>query len=160
VRQPEGVAPLRFGLAIRAAHMKESPCCIFFGTLRFGLKHPAGNARLAGLLGNFDPYTQWLGAMSETAKHRPLICLLVRLLGVYFIVEGVAGLLGNGIDCWMQWRYASEWGTPFQGGYVLGWTIAAVLYLGAGLIFIFKNRIVVDAIFHEDIGGSSGDRGT
>ena len=94
--------------------------------------------------------------MTDLIKHQPLICLLVRLLGVFFVVEGVVGLIGNGIDCWAQWRYASEWDMPFAGGYALAWTIASSVSFAAGLILIFKSKIALDAIFHETIGDDAG----
>lgn len=98
--------------------------------------------------------------MSSQPKHHDLIRLLVRLVGVFFVVDGVAGLIGNGIDCILQWRTASEFQMPFQGGYALAWTVASFFYLAAGLVLIFKSKIALDAIFHETIDDASIDRGT
>ena len=94
--------------------------------------------------------------MSDLLKHQPLIRLLVRLLGIFFVVDGITGLIGNGIDCIIQWQQAAEYQIEFQGGYALAWTIASAFYLAAGLILIFKSKIAVDAIFHETINSGDG----
>jgi len=81
--------------------------------------------------------------------YRPLMRLLVRLLGVYFVVEGVAALLGHGIDLVAQAKYTREMGIPFASWYALGWTLAAGFLVLAGLLLIFKSSIALDAIYYE-----------
>jgi len=97
--------------------------------------------------------------MSNLSKHHDLLRLLVRLVGVFFVVDGVAGLIGNGIDCVLHWQDASEYDMPFQGGYALAWTVASAFYLAAGLVLIFKSKIALDAIFHEAIADDTEDVG-
>lgn len=88
---------------------------------------------------------------NETQQHRPLMRLLVRLLGIFFTIDGIAGLTGNGIDLWQQYRVAKEYDMPFSGGYPLAWAIASAVLLAFGLLLIFKSRIAMDALYHETI---------
>ena len=87
----------------------------------------------------------------ELNQHRPLMRLLVRLLGLFFVIDGVVGLVGNGIDLLQQFRIANEYDMPFPGGYALAWTIASAVALAAGLILIFKSQVALDALYHEKI---------
>lgn len=87
----------------------------------------------------------------EAHEYRPLMRLLVRLLGVFFAIDGIVGLIGNGIDLWQQYRVAQEYDMPFSGGYALGWTIASAAALAAGLLLIFKSGIAMDALYHESL---------
>lgn len=89
---------------------------------------------------------------NETNQHRPLMLLLVRLLGIFFTIDGFVGLIGNGIDLWQQYRVANEYDMPFNGGYPLAWTIASAVLFVLGLALIFKSRIAMDALYHETIG--------
>ena len=97
--------------------------------------------------------------MSNLSKHHELMRLLVRLLGIFFVIDGIAGLIGHGVDCIIKWREASEFDMPFQGGYALAWTVASIFYLVAGLGLIFKSKIALDAIFHETVNAAC-DGGT
>lgn len=87
--------------------------------------------------------------------------LLVRLLGVYFLIEGITSLLGHGFDLWQQVRYTREMGMPFASWYALGWTIASGFLVLAGLLLIFRSSIALDALFYEHLGESaeSGEPG-
>lgn len=77
--------------------------------------------------------------------------LLVRLLGIFFAIDGIVGLVGNGIDLWQQCRIAREYEAPFTGGYPLAWLIASAVALAAGLLLIFKSQIALDALYHETL---------
>ncbi len=92
--------------------------------------------------------------------HRPLMQLLVRLLGIFFAIDGIVGLVGNGIDLWQQFRVAREYDMPFSGGYALGWTIASAVALAAGLMLIFKSRIAMDALYHESLDKAAPTEGS
>ena len=54
---------------------------------------------------------------------------LVRLLGVFFVIEGTAGVLGNGIDLFGQWRRAQEMDWPVPYDQALGWALASAFML-------------------------------
>lgn len=95
---------------------------------------------------------------NDTEHYRPLMRLLVRLLGVYFVVEGVAALLGHGIDLVGQAKYTREMGVPFASWYALGWTLAAGFLVLAGLLLIFKSTIALDAIYYERLGDEEQPR--
>ena len=93
-------------------------------------------------------------------QHRPLARLLVRLLGVFFVIEGATCLVGYGIDLLQQWRLAREYSTPFMGTTALGMTIASVVEIAAGLVLIFRSRVAMDALYYErleDPGSKDGD---
>ena len=93
-------------------------------------------------------------------RHRPLLQLLVRLLGIFFVIDGCTGLLGHGIDCIDQWRGSRRYDTAFTGAYALGWTVASAFAVVAGLTLIFASKVALDAIFHERLTEPSSDAGT
>lgn len=93
----------------------------------------------------------------EMNQYRPLMRLLVRLLGVFFVIDGIVGLVGHGIDLVQQFRIANEYDMPFSGGYALAWTIASAVALAAGLILIFKTQVALDALYHEKIEQNKAD---
>jgi len=105
--------------------------------------------KLTGSIGLEQSVLWELRMSEELERHRPLILLLVRVIGVFFFVDGLVGLVGHGIDLWQAVRASFIYETPFAGGYPLGWTVASGVYLLAGFILIFKTQIAMDAIFHE-----------
>lgn len=88
-------------------------------------------------------------------KHRPLIQLLLRLMGVFFVIDGLTGVIGNGIDVVYQYRLTAEIGGRYVGSYSLGVLIACAFMTAAGFGLIFKNRMAMDAIFHEQLKEAS-----
>jgi uncharacterized membrane protein YphA (DoxX/SURF4 family) len=86
-------------------------------------------------------------------QYRPLAKVLMRLMGVWFIISGVTSLVGNGADLYGAVREVREMGYGITTHVYtsLGWTVAAVLTTLAGLYLLFGGRVVLDALFHESI---------
>ncbi|MEM7575847.1 MAG: hypothetical protein AAF328_00100 [Planctomycetota bacterium] len=102
----------------------------------------------------------------DVNKHRSLMLLLVRLLGIFFFVDGVIGLLGNGIALVQNYRVSQAFYQPFEDGYGLvdghavGWTIGSAFALVAGLLLIFKSDVAMEAIYHEKLDQAEPREGT
>lgn len=93
----------------------------------------------------------------DLESHRPLLLLLVRLMGLYLAINGLLSLIATAIDLWQQLLVARKLDAPVSG-YTLGWTIASGLTLAAGLLLLFRSRIAMDAIFHERLDDLSPPR--
>ena len=93
---------------------------------------------------------------------RPPALLAVRLFGLYLAVDGAVNLVGNGVDLWRAIRLAEEYAYPEGTGYAPGWTLASAVQLVAGLLLIFRNRSVMDALLRppEDPPETAGEAGT
>ena len=92
-------------------------------------------------------------------QHRPLMLLLVRLLGIFFIIEGFAGLVGSAVELWQHVRIVQEYSGSFTGSYALGWVIGSGVTFGAGLLLLFKSRIAMDALYYEGLDKPEAETG-
>lgn len=77
--------------------------------------------------------------------------VLVRLLGIFFVIDGIVGVIGFGVQYAEQVREANIYDSPVVEFSSLGWLVANALAVIAGLVLIFKSNIALDAIFHEKI---------
>lgn len=78
-----------------------------------------------------------------------LIRSITRLLGVMFAIEGIAGIIGYGLELMEHWRVSNEYSSAFAGGYAIAWLLSSVFLLAAGLTLVFRTHIALDAIFHD-----------
>lgn len=84
--------------------------------------------------------------------HVELITLLIRVLGVFFIVEGVICIVANGLGAvWYYEQYGSEFlqETAFMPAREISWVVGGVLYVVLGVCLIFKGSMALDAIYHD-----------
>ncbi|QNN24619.1 hypothetical protein HED60_20865 [Planctomycetales bacterium ZRK34] len=87
----------------------------------------------------------------DIQKHRPLIQLLLRLMGVFFCIDGTTGLISYGIDVVYHYQLVASVEARYTNSFSLGWLIGSAFMTAAGLCLIFRNRIAMDAIFHEQL---------
>lgn len=96
--------------------------------------------------------------------HRQFVGI-VRVLGLFFIIEGLSGFASNGIDLWGQTRRAREIGEEFWAWQALGWSVGSGLCFVAGCLLLFKTTAVIRLFIfpgessHGDRGGSTPDLG-
>lgn len=87
----------------------------------------------------------------DLEPHRPLARLLIRVLGLYFIVEGAGGFIGGSLDVVWRVRAMMAEGYSYSPGTPLAWTIGSVFLLAAGIYFVFKGNAALDLVFHESL---------
>ncbi len=88
--------------------------------------------------------------MSEQLeKHRPLVRLLLRLMGVFFFIEGVWTMLAYGIDLFYRIRFYEEQNVKWTPDDAFAQLVAGFVVCLLGLYLIYKGQFIMDIIFHE-----------
>ncbi len=87
----------------------------------------------------------------DMEQHRPLARLLIRLMGLFFIIGGLDGIISNGIDVYLRVRAFHEQGMQYQPATALAWTVGSAFSLLAGLYLAFKGGAALDLVFHESL---------
>ena len=88
----------------------------------------------------------------DLEKHRPVARLLLRLLGILFVIDGASGIISNGLDTFWRVRdYGGGSSWSYIAGTSLAWTLGSLFMFLAGLYLIFKGTAAMDALFHESL---------
>jgi hypothetical protein len=91
--------------------------------------------------------------VNERERDRRLVELLLRLLGVYFVIDGIISTLGNGIDLLDQARLVRTYQLESVSVQTMGWTFASVISIAAGLYLLRDGRFVREAVLPERLTG-------
>lgn len=87
----------------------------------------------------------------EIEKYRPVARLLLRLMGIFFFVNGATGIVSNGLDEFWNVQATQRDYRPWVPGTSAAWALGSLFMVLAGLYLIFRGAAVLDALFHESL---------
>lgn len=96
--------------------------------------------------------------MNARERDRRLVQVLLRLLGLYFVIDGIISTLGNGIDLLDQARLVRAYELESVSIQTMGWTFSSVISIAAGLYLLRDGRFVRDAVLLEHLTGEESQQ--
>jgi hypothetical protein len=73
----------------------------------------------------------------------------LRLVGIFFVVDGISGAIGNGVDLLDQFRHLRQYPDQSVNTSTVAWLLSSVFLVAAGLYLVRCGPIAYEALMGE-----------